>query len=495
MCLGYVTNKEKMKLSNHIFQVECSSYDFKQEVERKKTKNWLKSISAFANGTGGSLFFGVDNDAQIVGLKNPQNDAEFISRTIKDHLDPVPNFSLIPHHEGEATILEVNVKSGTQTPYYYYLDGTRTAFIRIGNESVVAEQQQLMGLVLKGTHSTYDAMPTGIPRSKHSFVMLANTFEERTHKPFEEKMLESMGLVNSDAILTQAGLLFADNCPVYQSKLVCTRWTGLYKDNAINDQEYKGNLIMLLRFGMEFVKSVTNRAWVKLPNRRKNLPDYEERAVLETLVNHLIHRDYTFIGAEVHMDIYDDRMVFNSPGGMYDGTLIQNRDIYNVPSVRRNPVLADVFTQLDYMEKRGSGLKKICELTAQLNGYTEQDKPEFLSEANFFYTTLRNVNYGVHGTENGDTEINTNKVHRQSSQTKFTESSQTNGNEKPTRNKLVEIIIRNKNVTTEQMANLLNISRRAVAKHIKKLQEEGIIRRIGPDFGGHWEIVKKEKEV
>ena len=304
-----------------------------------------------------------------------------------------------------------------------------------------------------------------------------------------------MGLVNSDAILTQAGLLFADNCPVYQSKLVCTRWTGLYKDNAINDQEYKGNLIMLLRFGMEFVKSVTNRAWVKLPNRRKNLPDYEERAVLETLVNHLIHRDYTFIGAEVHMDIYDDRMVFNSPGGMYDGTLIQNRDIYNVPSVRRNPVLADVFTQLDYMEKRGSGLKKICELTAQLNGYTEQDKPEFLSEANFFYTTLRNVNYGVHGTENGDTEINTNKVHRQSSQTKFTESSQTNGNEKPTRNKLVEIIIQNKNVTTEQMANLLNISRRAVAKHIKKLQEEGIIRRIGPDFGGHWEIVKKEKEV
>ena len=89
----------------------------------------------------------------------------------------------------------------------------------------------------------------------------------------------------------------------------------------------------------------------------------------------------------------------------------------------------------------------------------------------------------------------TDKVHRQSSQTKFTESSQTNGNEKPTRNKLVEIITQNKNVTTEQMANLLNISRRAVAKHIKKLQEEGIIRRIGPDFGGHWEIVKKEKEV
>lgn len=493
-----------MKLSDNIFQVECSSYDFKQEVERKKTKNWLKSISAFANSTGGSLFFGVDDDAQIVGLENPQSDAEFISRTIKDHLDPIPNFSLIPYHEGEATILEVNVKSGTQTPYYYYLDGTRTAFIRIGNESVVAEQQQLMALVLKGTHSTYDAMPTAVPRSKHSFAMLANTFEERTHKPFEEKMLESMGLVGADGMLTQAGLLFADNCPVYQSKLVCTRWTGLYKDNAANDQEYKGNLIMLLRFGMEFVKSVTNRAWIKLPDRRKNLPDYEERAVLEALVNHLIHRDYTFIGAEVHMDIYDDRMVFNSPGGMYDGTLIQNRDIYNIPSVRRNPVLADVFTQLDYMEKRGSGLKKICEFTALLNGYTEQDKPEFLSEANFFYTTLRNVNYCVDVTEGSEAEIVTDEVHRgftEGSQRRFiendhrgfTERLQTDNLEKSTSDKLVEIIVQNKDVTTEQMANLLNISRRAVAKHTKKLQEKGIIRRVGPDFGGYWERVKKEK--
>ena len=396
-------------------------------------------------------------------------------------------------------MLEVNVKNGTQTPYYYYLDGTRTAFIRIGNESVVAEQQQLMALVLKGTHSTYDAMPTGVLRSKHSFAMLANTFEERTHKPFEEKMLESMGLVNTEGMLTQAGLLFADNCPVYQSKLVCTRWTGLYKDNAINDQEYKGNLIMLLRFGMEFVKSVTNRAWIKLPDRRKNLPDYEERAVLEALVNHLIHRDYTFIGAEVHMDVYDDRMVFNSPGGMYDGTLIQNRDIYNVPSVRRNPVLADVFTQLDYMEKRGSGLKKICEFTAQLNGYTEQDKPEFLSEANFFYTTLRNVNYGVDVTEVNETD--TDKVHRgmtEGSQREFTKEVHkgfTKGladDGFSTSEKIVMIINQDNEVTTERIANLLNISRRAVAKHMKRLQEEGIICRVGGRAIGYWEIVKKE---
>jgi predicted HTH transcriptional regulator len=78
---------------------------------------------------------------------------------------------------------------------------------------------------------------------------------------------------------------------------------------------------------------------------------------------------------------------------MFDGTLIQNRDISKVPSVRRNPILADVFTHLEYMEKRGSGLKKICDLSASLDGYKKELHPEFTSEANVFYTTIKNVNY------------------------------------------------------------------------------------------------------
>ena len=78
---------------------------------------------------------------------------------------------------------------------------------------------------------------------------------------------------------------------------------------------------------------------------------------------------------------------------MFDGTLIQNRDISKVPSVRRNPILADVFTHLEYMEKRGSGLRKICDLSASLDGYKEELHPEFTSEANVFYTTIKNVNY------------------------------------------------------------------------------------------------------
>lgn len=56
------------------------------------------------------------------------------------------------------------------------------------------------------------------------------------------------------------------------------------------------------------------------------MPDYPDRAVLECLVNALIHRDYMIAGSEVHIDIFDDRMEIYSPGGMMDGSLVQELD-------------------------------------------------------------------------------------------------------------------------------------------------------------------------
>ena len=80
-------------------------------LERKKTKSWLKSVSAFANTDGGSLFYGVNDDGKIVGIDNPQSDADFISETIKARLDPIPEVQLLPlEHEGKK-LLEVKIQA------------------------------------------------------------------------------------------------------------------------------------------------------------------------------------------------------------------------------------------------------------------------------------------------------------------------------------------------------------------------------------------------
>ena len=82
----------------------------------------------------------------------------------------------------------------------------------------------------------------------------------------------------------------------------------------------------------------------------------------------------------MHIDIYDDRMEIYSPGGMPDGSMIQDRDPLTVPSTRRNPVLADVFNRLGYMERKGSGFGKIISgYEFQIN-YNESKKPSFRSD-------------------------------------------------------------------------------------------------------------------
>lgn len=382
-----------MKLETLI--AECTAYDFNSMLEEKKPKSWLKSVSAFSNGLGGSLFFGVDNDGTVRGLDNVQHVCEAISSKIRDYMDPLPEVEMIPQEIDGLHILQLKVGAGHYTPYYYVGDCQRVAFVRNGDESIPATAEQMVRLVLKGSNKTYDSLHTDYKAEDYSFTILANTFKTRTNQEWDKKYLLSFGLVNNAGNLTNAGALFADDCSLSQSRLYCTRWNGLEKSDAINDSEFKGNILLLLREAMGFVKANTRKGWEKLPDGRKNKPEYAERAVLEGLVNHFIHRDYTVMGGEVHLDIYDDRLAITSPGGMYSGQIVQDLPIEEISSDRRNPILADVMAQLDYMEKRGSGLKRICNETKALDGYRDELKPVFKSTASQFMTIIYSMEYDV----------------------------------------------------------------------------------------------------
>lgn len=163
--------------------------------------------------------------------------------------------------------------------------------------------------------------------------------------------------------------------------------------DALDDKEYSGGLINLLQAGTEFVSNNSKRAWKKTADGRIEMPDYPERAVLEGLVNALIHRNYLELGSEVHLDMFDDRLEIYSPGGMCDGSRVQDRDLMRVPSRRRNPIIADIFNRLKYMDRRGSGFKKILSDYRTQPNYTPEINPKFYSDNDSFLLILSNVNY------------------------------------------------------------------------------------------------------
>ena len=310
-------------------------------------------------------------------------------------------------------MLLLTVHSGPATPYFYKSDGIREAYIRIGNESIVAPDYMLGELILKGTNRTFDTLISDSRKSDYSFTLLEATYLERTKLHFESTDYISFGLANKEGFLTNAGRLLTDQHIIYNSRIFCTRWNGLSKgsifDDAVDDKEYEGNLIYLLKSGTEFVRNNSKVRFEKKAQYRVDKPDYSERAVTEVLVNALIHRDYLIMGSEVHIDMYDDRLEIYSPGGMYRGKPIQECGLDEIDSVRHNPVIADLFHRMKFMERRGSGIKKILDETAKLPGYTEDLKPTFHSTHSSFFVTLKNINYSTQSVSDKDTDQNVTK--------------------------------------------------------------------------------------
>lgn len=386
-----------MKLSDFIG--EATEYDKKEMLEERKPKSWLKSVSAFANGIGGALIFGVSDDETLVGLDNAKDVSEKISETIKTKMDPVPQVVMEHHTEDGKEFIVLKVPAGQETPYYYIGDGNRIAYVRIGNESVPASAVDLKRLVLRGSNISFDSLSSHYSFESLAFTKLRSVYRMRTGTELTESDFVSFELMGEDRKLTNAGVLLADDSPMRHSRLFCTRWYGLDKASgimeALDDKEYSGSLIFLLQEGTNFVKNNSKKRWKKTGNGRIEMPEYPEQAVHEVIVNALIHRDYTEIGSEVHIDIFDDRLEIYSPGGMFDGSIVQNLDTDYVASKRRNPIIADLFSRMHFMERRGSGFKKIKGDYRSAVNYRAELEPKFVSTPTSFFVTLYNLNYNV----------------------------------------------------------------------------------------------------
>ena len=422
---------------------EATDYDKKLALEEKKPKSWCKSISAFANCYGGKLVFGVANDDALVGLSDAEGDGQLI------------------------------------------------AFMRIGNESVPATPSQLRELVLRGSGESYDSLKSRYDFDNMSFTKLKSVYKQRTGNTFEDTDYESFGLIDEKGNLTNAGALLADESPVRHSRLFCTRWNGLTKASgivdALDDKEYTGSLVTLLQAGTDFVRNNSKKAWRKVGDGRIEMPDYPDRAVLEGVVNALIHRNYLEIGSEVHIDMFDDRIEIYSPGGMVSGISLEGKNLLKIPSKRRNPILADIFSRLKYMERRGSGFKKIL---ADYEGQVEFDEtkmPVFEADNDDFTLILYNLNYG----SNYATQVNENVIENviEISEEKIKKIMPEYSKKKLAKAcEILKMISENPNISIDELRIALDVTDRTIARYISELKDKGIIERKGPDNGGEWKI-------
>jgi len=291
-----------------------------------------------------------------------------------------------------------------------------------------------------------------------SFNYFKNSFKKLTATDLTKSDFYSLNLITKDDYLTNAGLLFSDEGHP-NSQIFCTRWNGLTKSNLYNDandsKEFKGSLMFLFDMAEAFVKSHSKQGWYIKGAKRNDIEEYPLlTGVRESIVNS--------IGTEIHIDIFDDRMEVSSPGGMKIGMQVQDIDIFNLYSERRNKVVADILNRVGLMERRGSGLARIYE------SYNDFDlKPTFTSDNNRFKVVLPSKIYKSKNKLSDDSindSINQEKI-------------------------ILTAIKENVNITRKELAKSTNLSVSSVDRYIKKLKDNGLIDRIGSNKAGSWKVL------
>lgn len=325
-----------------------------EHTELKGTWNnrSLKTVSAFANESGGTIFVGVEDDGNVIGIENPDNMCTAITSSISDNVrpDPIGMVSLeILDVEGKS-VISVRVDAGPNRPYYLKEKGLREGgvFIRRGTSSVAAPQDMIMKMVREGPIS-YESLIS--IRQDLTFETTERIFREND-VPFGERQMESLKMKSGGAY-TNLGFMLSDQ---FDQGVKMAVYPDRYKGEFLDRDEASGSVLDQFVKAYEFVDKHNSKRSRIVGPRRIDTRDYPEEAVREAIVNAIAHRDYGIQG-DITISMYPDRMVVLSVGGLNTG--IGMDDVLAGVSSRRNRDLVSVLYRLKMVEAYGTGIPRI----------------------------------------------------------------------------------------------------------------------------------------
>lgn len=354
------------------------------ELKVELTKDIKKEIVAFANTNDGTIYVGIDDDGNVVGLKNASKDIEALSGMIRDGIksDLTLYTKIYIENIDNKEVIVIKVKEAPNKPYYLADKGLKTSgvYLRLGNVSVQASEEVIKKMLVDSTNNSFESGVSSI--QELHFEYLINLFKQHDIE-IDENKLKTLNIVNLDNKYTNLGLLLSDECP-YSIK--CAIFNGNSKLDFKDRREFTGSVLKQVNETFAYIDLYNKNKGKIVGLERIDTKDYPEYAIRESLLNAVIHRDYNFTGS-ILVSLFDDHFEITSLGGLIKGLSIE--DLYFGVSETRNPNLANVFYRLNYVESFGTGIERIMESYA---GYDDK-KPLIQNTENTFKVTLYNVNY------------------------------------------------------------------------------------------------------
>ncbi len=472
-----------------ILSGESEYIEFKQEVP-KKSEVYMKTVVAFANGSGGKIIFGVeDNTLKVLGIN--QEDAfsimDQITSAICDSCLPMIMPIVTLASIEEKVVIVVNIMPGSQRPYYLKAKGKENGtYIRVSGTTRLADTFIVKELEFEGSNRCFDqtyAAPEECVTEDEINHLCNRMYQyavehckseetsERICRPSKQNLLSWGFLVKrrDKYYPTNAFLLMTSNL-FPQATIQCAVFKGKDRNVFIDRREYNGDIVAQLDAAYEYVLRNINMSSEINGLYRADIYELPTDCIREMICNAVVHRSYLH-PSSIQVAVYDNRVEVTSPGMLFGSLRLE--DIREGISIPRNRALVYAFTYMNIMEHWGSGIPRIIRRCRELG----LDEPELIEIAGSFRINLFRFSDKTRvGKSTDKVRISTDKV-RINTDTLHDKYK-----------KIIHYTEEKGTITNKEVQNLLNVKDSRALKILRELVEAGILKKEGKLKGSYYKL-------
>lgn len=338
---------------------------------KKKPKDILKHIVAFANAEGGQLVIGIEDNGDITGFNSQA--ANSIHEFINIPLTELRNTPLIIHHkiidvvnlkEESDNILILDIQMSSQRVIKSY---DEKIYLRQADQSVFLNADQVIQLEYdRGQRYFEDETIQNSSIDDLDIDIISDYKEKMDIKTMSDiDVLEARNLFYDGKFTTAGILLFGKNPTKYlpQARIKVVKYDSNTADvgsdiNIVKEITFDSAIPKLITDVTRFIRTQLREFQYLDPDtgQFKKMPEYPEFAWFEGVVNAVTHRDYSYRGDHIKILLFDDRIEINSPGLLPNIVTIKN--IKNT-RYSRNPRIARILSEFGWVKEMNEGVKRI----------------------------------------------------------------------------------------------------------------------------------------
>jgi len=338
---------------------EGYTLEFKESVN----SDLAKEMVAFANASGGRILIGVNDDGRIVGCDTSNKMLSQI-QYVASSCDPAIAIEIekLAAHK----VLVVHVSEGANRPHRC----TKGFYLRNGANSQKMNTADITAFVQSEGRVRFDKQlrldlnwKEVLDESRLLHFLNLSNLQTRDDKASLLANLDVGDYKGGEFYLNQTGVLFFAKEPTRRlshATIVCAIFKGSDRVFILDRKEFSGSLIENVDNALLYLRQHLNTRFeiTGKTARRTEILELPEVALREALVNAVTHRDYFEEGASVSVEIFDDRVDIYNPGGLPKGLPLSQ---FGERSVCRNPLIASLMLRCEFIEKMGTGIRRIKE--------------------------------------------------------------------------------------------------------------------------------------